>query len=433
MGQEDTRRTIQSLVRRHPPSLDRRFESMSDRNPSDVKPEWRLGRGWSESELKRRLDELIHLPLSSTGSDDAALSNVDGEWRSYGSRSFIAREQPGPPVPGGAFERAKELLGRYEFSDPRIVTGHFDPTVPLNQRRILLEMKPVLLRYLGGVAVTAVRDEEHPGQSLFGFRIDTLSGHLEKGHEWFLVIKSHDDGAIRFRIRATWKPGDFPNVWSRVGFMLLVERYQRAWHRLAHLRMRELLGARGLPPLPRGARLVHEGTAIEMPRIGEVARHLPPLIPEEHETGGRSRSTSMKTAALLGTLSGIRSMVVPGLIAGRLEPLRRLDSPLARTAVLGLRLASLAERVGDKLPWLPARTEAIPLTGRMVGGASMAALVVNDAPVKAAGVGALFAAGAAFAATGLRGLATNRLGIPNVAAGLIEDGIVSWLGRRLVT
>lgn len=404
---------------------------MSERDDERLS-EWRLGRGWSEAELEAHLDALESLPLSSDETGAGKEAGIgDGEWRTYGSHAVIAREALGPPLPDGAYERAKELLARYDFSDPRIVTCHFDPNSPLLGRRMLLEMKPVMLRYLGGVVVTAVRDEEHPQQSLFGIRIDTLKGHLESGYEWFLVIKSHDDGAVRFRIRAKWRPGDFPNAWSRVGFMLLVRRYQHAWHRLAHLRMRSMLGAEGLRPLPTGERLVHEGPHIDMPRIGEVASHLPPLIPEESETDDEARESSLATAALLGAVTGIRSMLVPSLSAGRVEPLRHLDTPLARAVLHGLRFAATSERVLDKLPWLPPRTDALPLAGRVVGGGLMAALIVNGAPVKAALTGATFAAGAAFAATGLR-FATRRMGIPNVVSGLVEDGIAGWLGRRAV-
>lgn len=148
----------------------------------------------------------------------------------------------------------------------------------------------------------------------------------------------------------------------------------------------------------------------------------------------RSKRTerSLGTAALIGAVTGIRSLLLPSLAVGRLEPLRHLDTPLARALVHGLRLAATSERVVDKLPWLPPRTDVLPLAGRLVGGATMAALVVNGAPVRAAATGALFAAGAAFAATGLRRVATDRLGIPNVVSGLVEDGIATWLGRRAV-
>lgn len=141
------------------------------------------------------------------------------------------------PTDPGPFHRARRALERYAFSDPGIVEAHFDPRTPLQGRRLLLELKVPLLRYLSGVLVTEVRDETSQDTSTYGFRYDTLEGHIERGWEWFLIRKDHASGAITFHIAASWLPGDFPNWWSRVGFALVGSRYQRRWHRLAHERM----------------------------------------------------------------------------------------------------------------------------------------------------------------------------------------------------
>jgi uncharacterized protein (UPF0548 family) len=117
---------------------------------------------------------------------------------------------------------------------------------------MLLELKVLGLHLLCGVMVRAIRDERTAATSTWGFRYDTLEGHVEAGAEWFLLSKEHATGKVRFRIQATWHEGTLPNWWTRLGFRVLSARYQRAWHRAAYARLRALVGARDLPPLPHG-------------------------------------------------------------------------------------------------------------------------------------------------------------------------------------
>ena len=240
-------------------------------------PEWRLGRGWSASELERRLVALRHQPVTAASERGGAR---------YHSEAVVYQEPPGPPLADGGFARARELVRRYEFSDPRIVTGHFDRRAPLLGRPMLLEIRVLGLRYLCGVVVGAVADRHEADRTVFGFRYDTLASHIEAGTEWFLLTKDHASGEIRFRIEAKWRAGQFPNWWSRVGFRLLARRYQRAWHRLAYLRLRAGLKARGLPALPRGDRLLHEGHPMPAPPVVAVAGPRPPtdIAIEETQT-----------------------------------------------------------------------------------------------------------------------------------------------------
>lgn len=217
--------------------------------------EWRIGRSWSEEALRTRLAALGDAARNFDVTEPMTAANG---WKHHESETTVARERAGPPEPGGAFERAREAVARYEFSDPRIVTAHFDPASPLEGRRILLELKPVFLRFLAGTVVTAVRDESSDTETLFGFRYDTLQGHIERGGEWFLLIKSHATGDVRFRIAADWQAGDFPNWWSRLGFRFLGPHYQRLWLRRSHARLRYLIEADRAVPEPE-ARLLHEG------------------------------------------------------------------------------------------------------------------------------------------------------------------------------
>jgi uncharacterized protein (UPF0548 family) len=211
--------------------------------------EWRLVKGWSSAELRQRAQALAARPLNF----DAVEEEMTGEcgWHHYHSEALIAS---GEDV-DARFARAKTALATYQFSDPAIVVAHFDPALPLQHRRLLLEIRIWGLRYLCPAVVNRVRDEA----DVFGFRYDTLEGHFERGVEWFLLTKE-ENGDIRFRIEARWMRGEFPNWWSRLGFMLLGGFYQRRWHRRAHQRL-SWLAVYGSPKRPRrdAFGLTHQG------------------------------------------------------------------------------------------------------------------------------------------------------------------------------
>lgn len=219
--------------------------------------EWRFGRGWNEAELADRLRRLEGLERNFTA--DADMLTAEHGWHGYASEARLTTERVGPPVPDGQFERGWVAMRAFRFSDPDIVTAHFDPAVPLLGRRMLLEVKVLGLRYLNGALVSAVRTETIDERTEYGFRYDTLEGHIERGAEWFVLTKDHTTGAVRFSIRARWRPGDFPNWWSHLGFHFVAPRYQRKWHRRAHARLQALMREPHVALAPRGGRLAHEG------------------------------------------------------------------------------------------------------------------------------------------------------------------------------
>lgn len=204
--------------------------------------DWRILRGWSASEIQEELAARRGLDRNF---DPAEPKAVETGWRRFVADAPIAHERPGPPEPDGAFERAWEAIVGYRYSDPRIVRAHFDPAEPLDGRTMLLELKALGLRFLAGTRVCATRHERAEQETVHGFRYDTLQGHVESGWEWFLLTKSHATGEVRFRIEADWRPGDFPNAWSRLGFKLVGRHYQRRWTRLAHQRLRRIVAERG--------------------------------------------------------------------------------------------------------------------------------------------------------------------------------------------
>ena len=214
--------------------------------------EWRAVKGWSPEALRARVDA-----LGTQRNFDAVEEEMtaDRGWHHYHSESVIARERDGDDC----FARACTALANYQFSDPSIVVAHFDPKAPLLGRRILLEVKVLGLRYLCAALVSRVREEPRA----YGFRYDTLHGHIEQGMEWFLLTKD-EQGDIRFRIEARWRQGELPNWWSRVGFQLLSARYQRRWHLEAHRRLSRLArGEAAARPRRDRAGLTHQGVNVE--------------------------------------------------------------------------------------------------------------------------------------------------------------------------
>jgi uncharacterized protein (UPF0548 family) len=214
--------------------------------------EWRLWSSWPAAAVKVRLERARTARLN-VGASEEEMTGDQG-WHHYHSEAVIASEAEGEH----RFTRARVALANYQFSDPALVLAHFDPTEPLLGRRMLLEIHVLGLHYLCPVVVNRVREEPR----VFGFRYDTLEGHIERGVEWFLLTKN-DRGEIRFRVEARWRTGQLPNWWSRLGFSALAGFYQRKWHRQAHNRL-SLLAHYGSTQRPRRDRtgLTHQGVDV---------------------------------------------------------------------------------------------------------------------------------------------------------------------------
>lgn len=146
---------------------------------------------------------------------------------------------------------------------------------------------------------------------------------------------------------------------------------------------------------------------------------------------------TLKTLGL-GAIAGLRSMSAPALLAravrrGNLDApnLPALGSPKLSTL---LALLAVGEMIADKTPFIPARTSAPALFGRMLSGAlAGATLFASEGRRKNSGavLGALSAFGAAYAGEGIR-TAGARKGIPDPILGALEDMLVYALGTRLL-
>jgi uncharacterized protein (UPF0548 family) len=164
----------------------------------------------------------------------------------------LPAERPGPPSPGGTWERARELMLDYEFADPKIVRAIYAPDSPLEGRDMLLEARFLGLRFRFGVRVEAVVDEtsEADGRPVrvWGWSYRTLQGHLEMGQMDYELWKWLDSGEVEFRIHVVSRAARIPNPIVRFGFRIFGRRQQVRFARRACERMACLLEGRPVEP-----------------------------------------------------------------------------------------------------------------------------------------------------------------------------------------
>jgi uncharacterized protein (UPF0548 family) len=184
---------------------------------------------------------------------------TDERWHSDALSQPLPGEPPGDPVPGGPWEIARRLVEDYRMADPAIVRAAWDPTAPLLDRTMVLELRLYRVLWVHArVRVTAVWDENRGGARVFGFEYATLPGHVEMGRMDYEVCKWRDDGRVEFRLHAHSRRSAQGPAWVRLGFRLVgrheqVRFYLRCCERVARLTAREL----GLPddPPPPAVRL----------------------------------------------------------------------------------------------------------------------------------------------------------------------------------
>ncbi len=162
---------------------------------------------------------------------------------------------------------------------------------------------------------------------------------------------------------------------------------------------------------------------------------------------GRATSRTSETPTSLemlafSALAGLRSTAAPALLS---RAVRRRDMASPETVPLAnllsrlsplLQFLMVAEMVADKTPFVPSRTSAPVLFGRALSGALVAATLFasegRDGKGSAALLGALSAMAAAYAGENLRVQGAEKLGVPNPVLALLEDGLVLYLGKRLL-
>lgn len=149
---------------------------------------------------------------------------------------------------------------------------------------------------------------------------------------------------------------------------------------------------------------------------------------------------ALAAAAGFGVLAGMRSLTAPALLGRELaHPHGILQRhPFQRYALQrGARvLTTLAagELAADKAPFTPARTAPPVLAARILSGIVTGATLArwHRRPVLGfALVGAASALASTYAFYGLRRFVSQRLRVPNVVAGFLEDSLVFFLCSRL--
>jgi uncharacterized protein (UPF0548 family) len=193
---------------------------------------------------------LVRLRRTNLNFDRADLAAARGKrhWRVDRYRRELPAEPAGDPVPGGAWSIACDLSTSYGFVDPSIIRSFYDPSEPLEDRTLLLEVHFWGLRIYVGVRVGAVYDmtrgEGVARERVRGWSYDTLEGHFEQGRICYEVSKRLDTGRVEFRIDALSRRADPGNVLVAVGFVLFGRRKQTEFARTACARMAELTRAR---------------------------------------------------------------------------------------------------------------------------------------------------------------------------------------------
>ena len=145
-------------------------------------------------------------------------------------------------------------------------------------------------------------------------------------------------------------------------------------------------------------------------------------------------------AAGLGAMAGMRSMSAPAFLSHRLsreddDAEGPVDEVLSSKASAGtLAAMAVGELVADKLPFMPSRLSPPVLALRLVSGAFAGATLARRHKRSVVGpalVGAAAALVSSFALYSVRRFATQRLRIPNILVGFLEDALVANVGMRL--
>ena len=169
-------------------------------------------------------------------------------WRLDDYETDLTPEAPGPPAPAGSFAIAQDVLRRYAFPPPDLITGIFKPDGPLENRVMLLRAHFLVFNFYFGVRVSEVTNEAarampNGPERVWGYGYRTLEGHFERGQIDFTIHKNITSGAVQFRIHAVSQPGQIRNPFYWVGFKLFGRALQRKFARESLRRMKKMVTA----------------------------------------------------------------------------------------------------------------------------------------------------------------------------------------------
>lgn len=169
-------------------------------------------------------------------------------WRLDDYDTDLPPEAPGPPAAAGSFAAAQDVLRRYAFPPPDLITGIFQPEGPLEDRIMVLRAQFLFFEFYFGVRVSGVTDEEardtpNGPERVWGYGYRTLEGHFERGQIDFTVHKNLSSGQVHFKIHAVSQLGRIRNPFYWIGFRLFGRMLQRKFARESLRRMKEMVAA----------------------------------------------------------------------------------------------------------------------------------------------------------------------------------------------
>ncbi|OQO94589.1 DUF1990 domain-containing protein [Saccharomonospora piscinae] len=163
-------------------------------------------------------------------------------WNLDVHRGGLPAEPPGPPEPGGTWDRACALVRDYEFSPPEIVRALYDPGAPLLGRDLLLQARFHGLHFYCGVRITEVVDEvRRGGDRVWGWSYETLEGHLERGKVTYEVVKHAASGRVEFVATSYSQAAPTLGPVTALGWRLFGRRTQLRFYRRCGQRLRHLV------------------------------------------------------------------------------------------------------------------------------------------------------------------------------------------------
>ena len=198
---------------------------------------------------RRAARKLADLPSRAVNFDTTRTDEYTSTrgWRVDDMVATLPLEGPGPPVEGGSWHVARQLMVSYQLSDPRVVSAFYDEHAPLSGRDMLLRIRFAGLRFHVGVRVGDVyestRDLDGRSAHVFGWEYRTLYGHFEQGEMHYQVWKWLDTGEVEFRLYAFSKAAETGPPLLRAGFRLFGRPHQLRFYRQACRRVRRLTEA----------------------------------------------------------------------------------------------------------------------------------------------------------------------------------------------
>ena len=198
-------------------------------------------------QYRARLDAYTNAQVNYDFSRQNEYTSATG-WRLDDYATDLPAEAPGPPEATGSFAAAQDVLRRYAFPPPNLITGIFKPDGPLKNRIMLLRAHFLLFNFYFGVRVSEVTDEAARAtpagpERVWGYGYRTLEGHFERGQIDFTIHKNLTTGAVQFRIHAVSQSGQIRNPFYWLGFKLFGRTLQRRFARESLRRMQEMVAA----------------------------------------------------------------------------------------------------------------------------------------------------------------------------------------------